>query len=180
MTDFATLLEPGTVRLERLLPASIERVWEYLTVSEKRGSWLATGKMDLRVGGVVEHVFDHQTLSPHPETIEIPEKYQKHTGVTEMIGHITAIEPPRLLAYTWAEGEAPDSEVTFELAPQGDMTRLTITHRKLPDRETIIGVSGGWHGHVDIMIAVLSGETPQPFWGIFLPLEAEYDRRLPQ
>ncbi|SDD82857.1 SRPBCC family protein [Kordiimonas lacus] len=179
MTEFATLLEPGTARLERMLPASIEQVWGYLTESEKRGKWLATGDMDLRVGGVVEHVFDHRTLSPHPETIEIPDKYKKHCGITKMIGHITAIEPPRLLAYTWAEGEAPDSEVTFELTAMGDMTKLVITHRKLPDRETTIGVCGGWHGHVDIMIAVLKGETPKPFWSIFLPLEAEYEKRLP-
>ena len=49
MTDAATLsahgelLEPMTVRIERMLPGPIERVWSYLTDSEMRGRWLATG-----------------------------------------------------------------------------------------------------------------------------------------
>lgn len=176
MDDFGVLLEPGTVKLERLLPASINTVWEYLTDSDKRGTWLARGEMDLRMGGEVEHVFNHATLSPIAE--EVPEQYQQHCGTTRLIGHITAIDPPYLLAYTWAEGEAPDSEVTFELESKGDLTQLTITHRKLPDRGTTIGVASGWHAHVGIMIQVLEEKTPQPFWTSFGPLEAEYEKRI--
>lgn len=175
MDDYATLLEAGTVRLERLLPASIDTVWDYLTDSEKRGTWLARGEMELRVGGKVQHLFDHATLSPIAE--DVPEKYQHYCGTTELLGSIIAIDPPRLLAYTWNEGEAPDSEVTFELEPKGDMTRLVITHRKLPDLETTVGVSGGWHAHVGIMIQVLEGKTPEPFWTTYIPLEAAYTER---
>ncbi|NVJ99483.1 MAG: SRPBCC family protein [Alphaproteobacteria bacterium] len=177
MNEFATLLEPGTVRLERMLPASIDTVWLYLTDSEKRGTWLGRGEMELHLGGKVEHLFDHATLSATPE--DVPEKYKKYDCTTELLGTITAIDPPRLLAYTWNEGEAPDSEVMFELEPKGDMTLLTITHRKLPNRETIIGVSAGWHVHVGIMIQVLEGKNPPPFWGAFMPMEAEYEKRLP-
>ena len=32
----ATLIEPGTVKMERLLPGPVERVWAYLTESKKR------------------------------------------------------------------------------------------------------------------------------------------------
>jgi len=176
MDDFGMLVEPGTVKLERLLPASIDTVWEYLTDSEKRGTWLARGEMDQRVGGKVEHIFNHATLSPIAE--DVPEKYQAYCGTTELFGTITKIDAPRLLAYTWAEGDAPDSEVTFELEPRGDMTALTITHRKLPDRDTTIGVATGWHAHVGIMIQVLEAKTPQPFWTSFVPLEAEYEKRI--
>ncbi len=176
MTEFATLLEPGTARLERMLPASIETVWAYLTESEKRGTWLAAGEMDLRIGGTVEHVFDHKTLSPFPE--EVPERYQQYCGNTKLVGTITALSAPTLLAYTWDEGEAPDSEVTFELTPMGDMTKLVITHRRLPDDETLHGVAAGWHAHVSVMITVLEGGTPQPYWSIYAPLHAEYEKRL--
>jgi len=34
-----TLLAPATMRLERLLPGPVERVWAYLTESEKRAAW---------------------------------------------------------------------------------------------------------------------------------------------
>ncbi len=177
MDDFAKYIGPGEVKLERLLPAPMERVWAFLTESDKRGTWLARGKMDLRVGGEVEHIFDHATLSPTPETV--PKKYEKYCGESRMLGHITAIDPPRLLAYSWAEGEAPDSEVTFELEAAGDQTRLIVTHRKLPDRQTMVGVSGGWHAHIGIMIHVLKGKSPPPFWATYMPLEDEYEKRLP-
>ena len=52
-----------TVRIERLLPGPIERVWAYLTDSEKRRQWLAAGTMELQPSGRVEHLFRHQELS---------------------------------------------------------------------------------------------------------------------
>ncbi len=55
MSEYGVVTESGTVRFERVLPGPIERVWAYLTESEKRGKWLATGNMELRVGGRVEH-----------------------------------------------------------------------------------------------------------------------------
>jgi len=176
--DYAIETEPGTVRLERMLPASVETVWAFLTDSEKRGTWLAVGEMELKVGGKVQHVFDHSKLSPTPETV--PEKYAHYGCETELLGTITAITPMRLLAYTWDEGDAPDSEVTFELEPQGDLTRLTVTHRKLFNPDTMRGVAAGWHVHVGIMIDVLSGETPAPFWQTYMPMEDTYKERLGQ
>ena len=51
ITDYGVVTDAGTVRLERILPGPIERVWSYLTESEKRGQWFAAGEMELRVGG---------------------------------------------------------------------------------------------------------------------------------
>lgn len=48
---YGVLLAPDTIRFERLLPGSVELVWEYLTDAKKRGEWFAGGPMDLRVGG---------------------------------------------------------------------------------------------------------------------------------
>ncbi len=78
--------------------------------------------MELRVGGKVAHFFNHAAQSPIAE--EVPEKYQDHCGTSELLGRITAIDPPRLLAYSWNEGEASVSEVTFELEAKGDVTQL--------------------------------------------------------
>ena len=51
MSDMTNSVEQGTVRLERLLPGPIERVWAYLTESDKRATWFASGPFELRVGG---------------------------------------------------------------------------------------------------------------------------------
>ena len=59
MSEYATVTGPNTVRLERLLPGPIERVWAYLTEPEKRAKWFAGGPMEVRVGGRVEFKFRH-------------------------------------------------------------------------------------------------------------------------
>ena len=90
--------EPRTVRFERVLPGPIERVWAYLTESEKRRKWLASGEMELRVGGRVELKFNHADLSANIEPP--PERYKHEIGET-FIGRITRCEPPRLLSFIW-------------------------------------------------------------------------------
>ena len=56
-SEFGVVTEPGVLRLERVLPGPIERVWAYLTESEKREKWLSAGLMELRVGGRVDLKF---------------------------------------------------------------------------------------------------------------------------
>jgi len=45
MSEFGVLTEARTIRFQRLLPGPIERVWAFLTESDKRGRWLASGPM---------------------------------------------------------------------------------------------------------------------------------------
>jgi hypothetical protein len=78
MSDYGTVTEPQTVRFERILPGPIERVWEYLTDSEKRGMWLASGKMEPRVGAEFELRFDHESLSPN--TAQPPPRSSRSTS----------------------------------------------------------------------------------------------------
>lgn len=175
---FGSLAAADTVRIERLLPGPIERVWAYLTESEQRGRWLATGAMDLRVGGAVELLFANDELTRDDDPP--PPKYASDGCEGRQIGRITAIDPPRLLSYSWdAAGPAP-SEVSFELSPLGDQVQLIVTHRRLPDREQIVSVAGGWHAHLGILVALLSDQPPEGFWRSHTRLEAEYERRIPQ
>jgi len=44
------LTEPMTLTIQRLLTGTPERVWAYLTESDLRRRWLASGEMELRVG----------------------------------------------------------------------------------------------------------------------------------
>ncbi|MHB8911176.1 MAG: SRPBCC domain-containing protein [Lysobacter sp.] len=58
MNDFAAITEPGTVGIRRMLPGPIECVWAWLTESEPRRKWLASGEMDLRAGGEAHCIGD--------------------------------------------------------------------------------------------------------------------------
>ena len=44
---YGELIEPTTLKIERLLPGPIERVWSYLTESDLRRQWLASGRMEM-------------------------------------------------------------------------------------------------------------------------------------
>jgi uncharacterized protein YndB with AHSA1/START domain len=174
--EYGDATKPGEVRLLRLLPGPIERVWEYLTDSEKRSTWFTGGSMELRVGGRVEFLFRHSLISPDEQP---PEKYQKvHDPGVPMTGLVTRYEPPRLLGLTW-EGNTPEeeSEVVFELIPQGDAVRLELTHRRLSSDNERADVSSGWHIHTAILYARLAGNTPPPLWAMHDKLEAEYKQR---
>ncbi|MBI5092613.1 MAG: SRPBCC family protein [Candidatus Hydrogenedentes bacterium] len=171
---YGVVTEPGTVRIERVLPGPITRVWAYLVESDKRGKWLASGAMDQRVGGEVELRFNHADLSCEKTP---PDEFKQSQCDSRRLSHITRLDAPRLLSYTWSEDSDAPSEVTFELAPHGDDVQLTVTHRKL-DRPTMLMVSAGWHTHLGILTDTLHGEEPRPFWSTFMRLKGEYATRL--
>jgi len=167
MENNGVMIEPGVLQFQRLLKGPIEKVWAYLTESDLRGKWLATGDMELREGGKVTLNFLHKDLSPIPGGP--PDKYKNMEKGHGFTGEVLKVDPPRLLSFTW-EGT---SEVTFELEERADKVLLTLTHRKLPAQEAI-SVSAGWHTHLDILIADLRGETPPNFWQHYTRLEQRY------
>jgi uncharacterized protein YndB with AHSA1/START domain len=180
MSDYGTPIGADAVRFERILPGPIERVWEYLTKSEQRGTWLASGSMEPRLGGAVELRFRHADLHPHVE--ETPERYKKYDKGSTLLGRITRWEPPRVLAYTWGDegrdpGQPATSEVTFELTPRGGDVVLVLTHRRLASREEMVNVSAGWHTHLALLGDRLSGIEPKAFWTVLARLEKEYEDR---
>lgn len=171
----ARVTASDTVRLERILPALPERVWDYLTKSELRRKWLASGEMAPFAGGKVEHLFRHHELSSEAT----PARFAAMTDSPAMAGEVTAWDPPRTLAYTWP-GDGGQSEVTFELAQEGRGTRLVVTHRRLAARGTRVMVATGWGAHLAILADVLSDEEPRGFWSEFARLEAINERELPR
>jgi len=172
MKPAASLVQPGTVKLERLLPGPVERVWAYLTDSRKRALWFAGGELDLRVGGRVELVFNHDQLS-HEKTP--PEK--KALSGARFEGTIKRLEPMRVLAYTW-KWQDDEHLITFELSPRGKDVLLVITHSGLRDRALSASVAGGWDTHSGILADILNGAEPRPFWSTHAKLESEYAARL--
>ncbi len=180
--DHGKFTAPGEIRFQRMLPGPIERVWAYLTDPEKRGCWLASGILEQKPGGKVQFNFRHSEITPHVE--EIPDKYKElcaeGSDACNFTGLVLRCDPPHQLSYTWPESDGRESEVTFELTPQGERVLLVLTHRKLGDnRHQLLSVSAGWHAHVDILIAKLDGAPVPPFWSAHTRLEAEYEKLLP-
>lgn len=167
---FGVLTEPATLTLQRLLPGPIERVWAYLTEGGLRRKWLAAGEMEMKVGAPFEFVWRNDELSAAPG--ERPSGFPEEQ---RMQSRITEVDPPRRLAFTWNGS----GDVSITLEPVGDEVLLTLVHRRLPDRATMLMVGAGWHTHLDILVERVSGKEPQAFWGRWLRLRDEYDRRLP-
>lgn len=166
---YGTLIEPTTLKIQRLLPGPIERVWAYLTESDMRRKWLAAGTMEMKVGAAFELVWRNDELTKPGNR---PEGFSEEH---RMQSRITELDPPRKISFTWSNS----GDVTIELEEKGKDVLLTLIHRRLPNRSTMLMVSAGWHMHLDVLVARARGEEPAPFWDGWLKLKQEYDRRLP-
>ena len=167
---YGVLTEPATLKIQRRLPGPIERVWAYLTESDLRRQWLAAGQMEMKVGASVELVWRNDELTNPPG-----QRPPGHSGEHRMEVRITELDPPHKLAITWGS----TGGVSFELEPRGDDVLLTVIHHRVTDRAILLSVSGGWHMHLDLLVARISGTEPQPFWDGWARLRAEYERRIP-
>lgn len=167
---YGTLIEPTTLKIQRLLPGPIERVWAYVTDGELRRKWLAAGKMEMKAGTSFEFVWRNDELTNPPGNK--PEGFGEEHRMTS---RITELDPPRKISFTWRDS----GDVTIELEEKGEEVLLTLIHRRLPNRSTMLMVGAGWHMHLDVLVARARGEEPTPFWDGWLKLKQDYDRRLP-
>src|SRR5262249_50673982 len=131
-STYGELIEPTTLKIERFLPGPVERVWAYLTDSDLRRKWLAAGQMEMKVGAPFELVWRNEELSDPPG--------KRPAGFAEehrMASRIVELDPPRKLVIAWGNS----GDVSFELEPRGDWVLLTLIHRRLPDRPTLLRVA---------------------------------------
>ena len=101
--------------IERTLDAPVEAVWEAITDNEKMKQWY----------------FNIPSFNP-VEGFEF--SFTAGNEAKEYVHHckITAVVPNRKLSYTWKyEGYPGESEVTWELFPEGGKTKLVLTHTGL-------------------------------------------------
>ncbi len=166
---YGTLVEPATLKIQRVLPGPIERIWRYLTDAGLRRQWLAGGEMEMRIGGALELIWRNDELSDQPT--KRPEGFSEEM---RMASRVTELDPPRRLAIAWGNS----GDVSFDLEPRGGNVLLTVVHRRLPDRDTLLKVGAGWHAHLDLLVEVANGRGTAPFWESWTRLHGEYDRRL--
>jgi uncharacterized protein YndB with AHSA1/START domain len=103
------------VVIERSFNAPVAKVWKALTDVEDMRRWYFDLKeFKPEVGFEFEFVVEHEGTTYHH------------------LCKITEVIPQKKLAYTWRyKGYQGDSLVTFELFPDGDKTRLKLTHEGL-------------------------------------------------
>lgn len=156
-----------TIRFERMLDAPVDTVWRYLTEGELRKLWFAGGAMEPCVGGAVELLFDHDNLSA--DDVPYPEKYAGGKGAVGR-ERVEAFDAPRLLAVSWDGGKEGVAE--FRLFPEGQRTRLVLTHSGISGPGPMANFGGGWHSHLAVLQGVLSGEKVRDFWALHAESEA--------
>lgn len=110
-----------------------EKLWRALTEPEfTKQVWVGTWQeCDWKPGA--------------PWRIMIPD------GRVDDSGEVLEIDPPRRLVLKWRNEFKPElraegySRMTYELEPQGEMVKLTLTHEiDRPDSKLLQAVSGGW------------------------------------
>ena len=150
-----------TIRLARLLDAPAEKVWRYLTEAELRSQWFMGGT-DAMPGGEFDLVVDHDNLSDEPN-VPYPEGYAAFKGKTWR-EKVTRFEPPRLLETTFQGGQ--NGTVTYELFPEGDRTRIVITHRGIVSPVGTQDFGSGWNSHLTVLEERLAGRGVPNFWAL--------------
>ena len=151
---------PDTIRIERTLDASREKVWRYLTEAELRCEWFMGGT-DAGPGSEFELLVDHDNLSD--EDVAYPESYAAYKGA-RWHEKVLRFEPPRLLETTFQGGK--NGRVTYELLPEGDRTRLVLTHSGIESPTGFQDFGGGWNSHLMVLQERLAGRSVRDFWAL--------------
>ncbi len=115
-----------SIRFERRYAAPPDEVWDALIDPERLARWLAPG-----------------TIGEH----EVELDFGEGGSVT---GRVLRREPPTLLELEWRFPGEDESVVRFELARDGDGTRLVLEHRAL-DAGRAVGYGAGWHAHLEAL-----------------------------
>jgi uncharacterized protein YndB with AHSA1/START domain len=132
-------------RLERFLEHDQQAVWTMLTDSARVPEWLAPGELSLKKGGSAKLNF------PESGTI--------------IDSRVTAVDPPRLIEYSWSGPGEPERPVRWETIAETGGTRLILTLR-IPDTEDIARSCAGWEAHLQMLLAAIEG----------VPIKFPFDR----
>jgi uncharacterized protein YndB with AHSA1/START domain len=146
--------DPRAIRLDEFLPFPPRKVWRALTEPDLIAQWLMPNDFKLEVG----HKFTFQGFP-------IPAAGFGGTGHSEVL----EFEPEKLLRIAWrAAPEDPsslDSTVTFALEPEGQGTRLFLTHDGFDPGDPYQAASrrflgSGWPGVLGAIGRVLEHAPP--------------------
>lgn len=139
--------DSATLTFQRKLKHSIDTVWAAITDPKRRGDWFGATVIDGRANGTIEMVAEGPPVPREQRTIK---------------GRILVWDPPRVLEHEWNQALVEKSVVRYELAPEGDSTILTFTHRGL-SLTNAKGYISGTHAFLDRLASHLEG-AELPNW----------------
>jgi uncharacterized protein YndB with AHSA1/START domain len=146
-------------RLERFIEHEPQAVWRMLTEPAKLAEWLAPGTIELRFGGAAKLNFTDSG--------------------TVIDSTVTALDPPRLLEYSWSSPGEPARPVRWQTEAVEGGTRLTLIVA-VPQNEDIARACAGWEAHLMMLLAAIEGVPMKfPFERFKMTREA-YKARLAQ
>jgi uncharacterized protein YndB with AHSA1/START domain len=151
---------PDTIRLERTFDAPVDKVWRYLTEAELRREWFMGGT-DARPDSEFELLVDHDNLST--DEVPYPDSHECFKGAV-WTEKVLRFEPPRLLETTFQGGK--NGIVTYELSPDGERTRLVLTHSGITSPTGFQDFGGGWNSHMIVLQEKLAGRSVRDFWAL--------------
>lgn len=151
---------PDAIRLERTFDAPVATVWRYLTEAALREQWFMGGT-DATPGGEFELLNDHDNLSD--DDVPYPADYAPYKGRT-WSEKVTRFDAPRLLETTFQGGK--NGLVTYELFPEGERTRLVLTHSGIESGTGAQDFGAGWNSHLTVLEERLAGRGVKDFWAL--------------
>ena len=127
-----------------------ERVWRALLEPDDLKAWFPTTiEGEQRAGAPLTFTF--------------------HGGEADPVeGEMLAYDPPRLLEFSWGEGDT----MRFELEPDGEGTTLTLINR-FAERGKAARDAAGWHACLEALRARLDGDAPAEEWADVHPRYVE-------
>ena len=150
MSD-ALAAEDRVLRLERLIAAPPERVFELWTRPEQLVRWWGPDGWDIPA-----HAIDVRPGGHWRTTMRSPEGRRETVS-----GVYRVIDKPRRLVFTWAwdqddgsRGHETEITVTFEPAPGG--TRLKLVQQAFQSKEVRDNHDRGWSSSFDCLSRVVS------------------------
>lgn len=141
------MLEDRTAAASMTLPHPPEKVWDALTEPEIVKQWMSGTELvgDLVPGGTIFY------------------RGEWNGAAYADRGNILELDSPRLLKlnfYSTFSGLPDEPQywqpITYALEPEGDGTRLTITHENNPDAETAATLAKNWAASLDQIKKVLA------------------------
>jgi uncharacterized protein YndB with AHSA1/START domain len=134
-------------------------VWAALTEPQRLAQWLAPGEIEPKVGGAAR--------------LDFPES----GGVIDSA--VTALEPERLLEYSWSSPGEPLRPLRWELEPLGAATHLTL-RLSVPATEDMARAAAGWAAHLEMLQTALIGASPRFPFEVFKAARDGYRDQLAQ
>lgn len=127
------------ITMERMFNASPDRVFALVTRPENLPLWWGHDGWTL-----VDHRMDFTRPGPWHSKMRSDEGNPFHIS-----GQVLSVEVPTQVRFTWAWHDASgargaESEVCFDISPEGTGTRFVLTHTGLSDGDTATSHKGGW------------------------------------